>query len=108
MTEMKKRREAVVDLSVYNALNYARMDLTADQIVAGLCMSWEPAWAPVADVITSESVLQSAARLEGRGLVAVDGNRVTIPVRGHGGLGRPVRMNKRRDALVIQGGVKCS
>ena len=97
----EKRKRAVMDLSVYNALNGARTDLPIDMIVAFLRTAWQPAWGPVDEVVTDASVTESVGRLRAHKLVGEADGKVTIPVRGFGGVGRPLALNAERTELLL-------
>jgi hypothetical protein len=97
-TEALKR--CVLDQSVYNTVSQAG-DQPVGNIVALLRQHWAPAWAPVDEVVTAESVAESAQRLERRGFVEVDGETVAILVRDPmTRRGRTVGVNYRDGTLV--------
>lgn len=98
---MTPQQQTTLDLSVYNAVSMARSDLTVAQAANMLRAGWVPAWAPVEQVVTLESVEAAAGRLAALGLVEVDDNLVRIPVRDpRTGRGRVVRANADRTGLV--------
>ena len=100
----KTRRSVVLDLSVYNAVSHARRDLTIAEITNALRAKWVPAWAPVAEVVTLESVREAADRLVARGLVAREVETVAIPIRDpRSAQGRYVWPAKDRSDLMWQG-----
>jgi hypothetical protein len=76
----KALKAAVLDQSVYNVVSQTG-DQPAASIVEVLRAAWAPAWAPVKEVVTAESVAASAKRLETRGLVVLGGDLVKILVR---------------------------
>jgi hypothetical protein len=97
-TEALKR--CVLDQSVYNTVSQSG-DQPVGNIVALLRQHWAPAWAPVDEVVTAESVAESAQRLERRGFVEVDGETVAILVRDPmTRRGRTVGVNYRDGTLV--------
>jgi hypothetical protein len=102
-TEALKR--CVLDQSVYNTVSQAG-DQPVGNIVALLRQHWAPAWAPVDEVVTTESVAASAKRLEARKLVVLDGETVAILVRNPlTRRGREVGVDYRTGALVTGGNV---
>lgn len=100
---LARRKHAVLLLSVYNAVNNARMALAIDVIVALLRCSWVPAWAHVGDVVTPETVVLSVAELVDRKLLSFDSEacKADVPIRGFGGMGRPLSLTRNREELLV-------
>lgn len=93
-------KRCVLDQSVYNAVSQAG-DQPVGDIVVLLRAQWTPAWAPVDEVVTVESVAESAQRLERRGFVEVDGEQVKILARDPmTRRGRAVGVNYKNGTLV--------
>ena len=104
MTSIEDRQRVVIDLSVYNAISYLRRNPTAREIVNYLHASgWTPVWDDASVVVTSDSVVESAGRLQTRGLVSVEDDLLTLPSRGPNGLGQPVEINETRTDLSWRG-----
>ena len=101
---METRRRAVLDLSVYNAVSLARRDLTIRETVNRLQAGWSPAWAPVREVVTVDTVQESAERLGRLGFTKCEQDTITIPVRDpRTGQGRYVQLDKTRTQLQTRG-----
>jgi hypothetical protein len=94
------RRRAVFDLSTYNAVNMARRATNVHEVAQMLLKHWNPSWAPADVVVSRSSVRDSAKRLEALGLVVVSGDGLDVPVRGYGGMGRPLSLNAQRTAVL--------
>ena len=104
MISIEERQRVVLDLSVYNALSNMRKDGAAHEVVQFLSMAgWHPAWAAFEEVVSTDSVFQSAKRLEDRGLLKTEGPLLSIPFRDPNGFGQPVKINKSRTDLCWRG-----
>lgn len=101
-----KRKETVLDLSVYNALSIGlRRDAHLHELVGFLHAAWSPAWDSAQNVVTIEAVQQSVERLSGYGLIEFDSeqNFCSIRTRGSNGLGQPVGRSEDKLELVWRG-----
>jgi len=103
---MEKRKETVLDLSVYNALSVGlRRDANLHELVNFLHAAWSPAWDSSQNVVTIGSVGESAGRLSGYGLIEFDSEKsfCSIRTRGQNRIGQPVGRSEDKLELVWRG-----
>lgn len=94
--DRQARIDNVLDFSVYNLINAAARDVTIRQAVRGLRDFWCPKWAPVEEVVTVETVLESALRMSERGWMTISGETMSLKQRDAAGHGPNVRLSLDR------------
>jgi hypothetical protein len=101
MSLLERRRQCVVDHSVYNMLSMSRRDLPVTEIVNRLRAAWQPAWDTPENVVTVDSVRAALDRLEAQEFVKREGEQAIIPIRDpQTNMGRYVAKNRERTALL--------
>ncbi len=92
----------MLDLSVYNSVaRVMKRDMTINAVANLLRTKWIPGWAQdVEEVVTVESVTESAERLKTQGLIVIHDGMICVQHRDPKRRGRMVIPNKARDALL--------
>ncbi|MHC4648905.1 MAG: hypothetical protein ACYTBJ_25915 [Planctomycetota bacterium] len=78
---MTNHDKAVIELSVYNALDMSGQDMSVESTVKFLRRNWSESQSPNAKRVSPLTVLWAARRLEATGLIRVEGDRLVIPDR---------------------------
>jgi len=101
-TETQERRNAVLELSVWNMLRHTGASMSACQLVTRLRQTWRPAWDNSTRAITVTTVRAASQRLAARGWVTA-GEMIapTQQMRGPSGLAQAACTPDRRDLRIV-------
>jgi hypothetical protein len=101
--KIAKLKQCLLDESVYNMLSIHGNN-TVRMVAECLCAVWNPRWQPSHEVVTVQSVGESAKRLRDMELIVIDGEKLGIPVRDpKTRKGRAVRTDYQNACLVWRG-----